>query len=310
VLLVTGLCLGDAEQDLALVARAASGQIAVDGGLGPLVGEVAPPAANLRPRALCHAASLIAGRAASFEPVKLAVALALALALCGCTETPAPVPPVFSPPPSAAAAPQLGEGVLFVITATTTSARGERVQLSMTGYQSQPFDAVPELAQSFVDQCRALGGGVVLERGGGLDDETLAAVGSSLMLIETVSTPANEGLGGGIELLLGNPFYTVVASGDGLSNPYAHECFGGYQIDSTGTVASITNYETGSPAPDLAQWRSGRYGFSVAFGSTQTLADCVITLSQLAIDSGVGDIDGWYPEGGTDQECAIGYRGQ
>jgi hypothetical protein len=242
--------------------------------------------------------------------VKLAIALAAALALCGCTATPAPVPPVFSPPPSATAAPDLGDGVLFVITATTTSSSGEPVQLSMTGYASQPFDAVPQLAQSYVDQCTALGGGVVLERGGALDDDTLTAVGSSLMPIETVSTPANEELGGGIELLLGNPFYTVVASGDGLSNPYAHQCFGGYQIDSTGTVTSITNYETGSPTPDLAQWRSGRYGFSVAFGSTQTLGDCVVTLSQLAIDSGVGDIDGWYPDGGTELECAIGYRSQ
>jgi hypothetical protein len=241
--------------------------------------------------------------------MRLALALALALALSGCTEAPAPVPPDLTPAPSVAA-PNLGEGVLFVITAITTSASGESVQLSMTGYANEPIAEVPQLARSYVDQCTALGGGVVLQREGGLDDETLAAVGSSLMLIETVSTPAHEDLGGGIELLLGNPFFTVVASGDGLSNPYAHECFGGYQISATGTVSSITNYETGSPTPDLAQWRSGRYGFSVAFGSTQTLHECVVTLSQLAIDSGVGDIDGWYPDGGTELECAIGYRGQ
>lgn len=212
-------------------------------------------------------------------------------------------------PSAIADAPELGDGIVFVITATTTSQSGDAVEITMTGYANQPVDAVPEVKRSYVDQCTALGGGVVLQRGGGLDDATLTAVGSSLMVIETVSTPAQTTLSGGIELLLGNSFYTVVASGDGLSNPYSDGCFGGYQINSTGEVTSITNYETGSPGSDLAQWRSGRYGFTVAFGSTSTLGNCVVTLTQLAIDSGVGDIDGWYPDGGTEHECAIGYRG-
>lgn len=216
----------------------------------------------------------------------------------------------MSSPTPTADAPLLDKGALFLITATTTSATGEAIEVRMTGYASRPFSDVPDITQSYVDQCTALGGGVVLQPDGGLDDATLTAVGSSLMVIETVSTPSNTTLAGGIELLLGNPFYTVVASGDGLSNPFANQCFGGYQIGSTGSVTSITNYETGSPTPDPSQWRSGRYGFAVAFASTETLSNCVVTLTQLAIDSGVGEIDGWYPDGGTETECAIGYHGQ
>ena len=241
--------------------------------------------------------------------VKPALALATMLLLAGCTAetTSAPDETMAIPAPTAEA--DFGDDTLFVISATTTAADGSAVELTMTGYASQPFHARPDIKQAYVEQCTALGGGVVLERDGGLDDASLAAVGSTLMVIETQSSPSATTLQGGIELLLGKPFYTVVAEGDGLSNPYASGCFGGYQIDSTGSVTSITNYETGSPETDLAQWRSGRYGFSVAFDSPATLGNCVVTLSQLAIDSGVNDIDGWFADGGTEFECAVGYRG-
>ena len=208
--------------------------------------------------------------------VKPAIALA-ALLLAGCTATPpvpAPVPSMDSVETPTAEA-DFGDDTLFIIAATTTAADGSAVELSMRGYASQAWDARPEVKQSYVDQCTALGGGTVMDSSGELSDETLADYGSSLMVIETTSTPAATTLTGGIELLLGNPFYTVVASGDGLSNPYANECFGGYQID-----------------------------------STAVLENCVITLTQLAIDSGVADIDGWFSDGGTDLECAIGYRGE
>ena len=245
--------------------------------------------------------------------VKPAIAIA-ALLLIGCTAAPAPVqtpaPMVTGTPTADAVDPSLDSDALFVISATTTSASGDAVELTMTGHASQAYDARPEIKQAYIDQCTALGGGTVMDADGTLDDASLAAFGSSLMVIDTTSTPASTPLVGGIELRLGNPFYFVVASGDGLSNPYASGCYGGYQIDSTGTVTSITNYETGDPTPDLAQWRSGRYGFSVAYGSSAVLENCVITLTQLAIDSGVGEIDGWYPDSGTESECAIGYRGE
>ncbi len=217
---------------------------------------------------------------------------------------------VTSPEPTAAVIdPTLDADTLFVITATTTAADGSAVDLVMTGHASQPFDARPDLAAAYVEQCAALGGGVVLDREGGLDDDTLRDVGSSLMVIDTLSTPAATTLSGGVDLLLGNAFYTVVASGDGLGNPYQDGCNAGYQVTSTGAVRSITNYETGSPAPDLAQWRSGRYGFSIAFDSTAVISECTVVLTPLAIEADVSEIDGWYPDGGSEHECAIGYRG-
>jgi hypothetical protein len=48
VLLVPALGGGEGEQDVALLAGAAAGEVAVGGGLGELVGEVAAPAADLR----------------------------------------------------------------------------------------------------------------------------------------------------------------------------------------------------------------------------------------------------------------------
>ena len=245
-------------------------------------------------------------------PVKAPLAIVALLVLAGCTATPVvPDLPMVSPSVTDDDVEDFGDDTLFVISATTTAADGSPVELQMRGYANQAFDAPGREAikQSYVEQCTALGGGTVMDASGELNDETLAAYGSSLMVIETESTPTGTTLVGGIELLLGNSFYTVVASGDGLSNPYANECFGGYQIDATGSVTSITNYETGSPTPDLAQWRSGRYGFSVAFGSTAVLENCVITLTQLAVDSDVAEIDGWGADGGTELECAIGYRG-
>lgn len=243
--------------------------------------------------------------------MKAPVAVAALLVLTGCTAAPLPAPmPTPTQTPSAAFDP--GDDTVFVITATTIASDGSPVELTMTGHANQPIDSPgrEEVKRSYIEQCTALGGGTVMDDSGALDDETLTGYGSSLMVIETVSEPAGATLTGGIELLLGNAFYTVVASGDGLSNPYANLCYGGYQIDSTGSVTSITSYETGSPEPDLAQWRGGRYGFTVAYGSAAVLENCTITLTQLAIDSGVGEIDGWYPDGGTESECAIGYRGE
>jgi hypothetical protein len=243
--------------------------------------------------------------------VRPAILIAAIALLAGCASAPpAPVPTTPSPAPTAAALdPSLDADTLFVISATTTAADGSTVDLVMTGHASQPFDARPDVADAYVEQCTALGGGVVLDRNGGLDEETLRAVGSSLMVIDTHSSPAGTALSGGVDLLLGNTFYTVVATGDGLGNPYQDGCNGGYQLTSTGMVTSITNYETGSPTPDLAQWRSGRYGFSIAFDSTAVLSDCEIVLTPLAIENDVADIDGWFADGGSEHECAIGYRG-
>jgi hypothetical protein len=244
-------------------------------------------------------------------PRHLAIAAA-ALLLAGCSAggfdaSPAPMAP--SPTPTAAEG-DYSDGTLFVIQASTTAVDGTAVQLTMTGYATQAAGDRPELAERFIGDCGALGGGTVMNADATLSAQTLADYGSTLMVIDTVSEPADVELAGAVELQLGNPFYYVVASGDGLSNPYAHSCYGGYQIGATGSVSSLTNYETGSPTPDLAQWRSGRYGFLTAFDSSAVLSDCAIELSPLAVEAQVADIDGWFSDGGSDTECAIGYRGE
>ena len=245
------------------------------------------------------------------RPRHLVIATA-ALLLAGCSTggfDPAPDPMAPSPTPTAAEG-AYGDDVLFVITATTSAADGSPVQLTMTGHASQPADARPDVAERFISECSALGGGSVMDVDATLSAQTLAEFGSTLMVIDTVSEPAGVALAGAVELQLGNPFYYVVASGDGLGNPYAHSCYGGYQIAESGSVSSVTNYETGSPTPDLAQWRSGRYGFLTAFDSSAVLSDCVVELTPLAVEAKVADIDGWFSDGGSATECAVGYRGE
>jgi hypothetical protein len=218
--------------------------------------------------------------------------------------------PVPSESPSAAIDP--GDDTLFVVTATLTEPDGSEVELQMTGHASQEWDAPGREAikDAYIDQCNELGGGTVSDTEATLDEASLDDYGSTLMVIDVVSTPPGTTLGGPVELQLGNPFHYLVASGDGLENPHAYGCYGGYQLVSTGTVTAIVNYETGSPTADLSQWRTGRYGFIAAYGSPAVFSNCTIALTARAIEADVADVDGWDTEGGTDTECAIGYQGE
>ncbi len=202
--------------------------------------------------------------------------------------------------------------ILFTIRASTTDDTGSPVALTMVAHAPQDWDAAgrADIKDSFISQCTALGGGTVSNVDGMLDEASLDAYGSTLMVIDVTSTPASQVLAGGIELKLGSPYFYEVVSGDGLSNPYAVSCYAGYQINSTGTVTSITNYESGNPTPDPKQWQTGRYGFSAAYGSSAILSGCNIQLTALAIDSGIAAVDGWAIVPGTESECAIGYQGE
>jgi hypothetical protein len=211
-----------------------------------------------------------------------------------------------------ATAPDPEDDTLFVITATMTEPNGEEVQLQMTGHAPQQWDAPgrEDVKETYIDQCTALGGGTAMDPEGLLNEASLSANGSTLMVIDVVSTPAATTLSGPVELQLGNPYHFVVVSGEGAENPYPFACYGGYRIVSTGTLSAIVNYETGSPSADLSQWRTGRYGFTSEFGSVAVFSDCTIALTARAIEADVADVDGWDAEGGTDTECAIGYQGE
>ena len=239
------------------------------------------------------------------------------LLLTGC-DPDAAFPNFDTPPPgetnrptAAPDDPALDDDTLFVVSVTTTDATGDPVQLELVGHASQEWNAPgrDEVKQTYVEQCTALGGGTVSDFEDALDDESLDAYGSTLMVLDVTSTPAGRTLSGAIELQLGSPYYYLVAAGDGLENPSASGCYGGYQLVSTGAVSAIVNYETGSSTADLSQWRTGRYGFVASYGSP-AFSDCTVELTALAIESDVGDVDGWSPDDGTETECAIGYRGE
>lgn len=223
-------------------------------------------------------------------------------------------PPLLTPLPSTTptATPlDPGDDTLFVITATLSEPAGE-VELQMIGHASQEWDAPGREAvkDAYIEQCTALGGGTVSDYEGTLDESSLDSYGSTLMVIDVVSTPAATALSGPVELQLGNPFHYLVASGDGLENPSAFGCYGGYQIVSTGTVSAIVNYETGSPSADLSQWRTGRYGFITAYGSPAVFSNCTIELTARAIEADVAEVDGWNTDGWSETDCAIGYQGE
>jgi hypothetical protein len=220
--------------------------------------------------------------------------------------SPAPSPST-SPSPSASAS-----DVLLTISATTKDKNGAPVSLLMTVHASQVWDAPgrESVKDTYIELCTALGGGSVSDDRATLNEASLAAYGSTLLVIDTESEPRGHGLAGPIDLDLGSQYYYQVAEGPGLSNPNAAGCYGGYQISSTGKVTSITNYETGNSEPDLFQWRTGRYGFTSSYRSSAVLTDCTITLTQLAIDAGVKEVDGWGVEEATPTECATGYQGE
>ena len=208
--------------------------------------------------------------------------------------------------------PDVDADVLFVITATMSEPGGAELTLQMTGHASQKWDAPGREAikDAYIEQCTALGGGTAMDPEGTLDEASLQANGSTLMVIDVVSTPAATSLRGPVELQLGNPNHYVVVSGDGVENPYPFGCYGGYRMVSTGEVSAIVNYETGSPSADLSQWRTGWYGFTSEFGSPAAFSNCTIALTPRAIEADVADVDGWDTEGGTETECAVGYQGE
>jgi hypothetical protein len=233
--------------------------------------------------------------------------------LAGCDPAPLiTLTPVPTEAPTTAATSNPEDDTLFVITATLSEPNGEDVELTMTGHAPKAWDAPGRetIKHAYLEQCTALGGGTSANPDGALDESTLGANGSTLMVIDVVSTPSATTLSGPVELQLGNPIHYVVVSGEGAENPYRYHCFGGYRIVSTGTLSAIVNYETGSPNADLSQWRTGRYGFTSEFGSTAVFSNCTIALTARATEADVADVDGWDTENGTETECAVGYQGE
>jgi hypothetical protein len=221
-------------------------------------------------------------------------------------------PPAESTTPTPVATVEAPSDVLFTVTATTTDSEGGPVQLTMTAHRPQPSTnpGRESIRDEYIDGCNALGGGSVSNVDIGLlDSGILAGYGSSLMVIDVESTPAGRTFANPISLSLGSPYYFQVTTGDNVSNLTESYCYPGSQLDGTGAVTDITNYETASATPDPTQWRYGRYGFTIE-GGKKTLENCTFTSTPLAVADGMNDVDGWSATGATNKSCAIGYQGE
>ena len=246
----------------------------------------------------------------------LAVVAASVLLLTACVPTlsddDAPPPPTPKPVETVVAdEPDEPDDVLFTVTAGTTDDVGTPVTVTLTAHAPQSWDAPGRAAvkDDFLSLCGALGGGSVWDPEATASDATLGAYGSTLMVIDVVSTPAGLSLEP-IDLLAGSFYYQQVASGDVTPVTEIEGCTAGNRLTQTGTVRAITDYESGSAAGDLDQWIAGSYGFTATFGTSTTFTSCDVELTPLFATYDLGEIEGWDAAQATDTACWIGYQGE
>lgn len=251
--------------------------------------------------------------------VSLAVVAASVLLLTACVPT-SPTgddKPAGEPPTPVETAepvvdePEAPSDVLFTVTAGTTDETGAPITLTMTGHAPQHWDAAgrESVKTDFIAGCGALGGGSVWEVGAPLTDATLDAYGSTLMVIDIESTPAGRAFEA-IDLLAGSFYYQQVGFGDIAPVTDFPGCTAGSRLDSTGSASIITNYESGNPEGDLAQWITGSYGFAAVYGSSTTFGSCTTELTPLAATYDLASITGWDAAMTTPTQCWIGYQGE
>lgn len=248
----------------------------------------------------------------------LAVAAASLLLLAGCAPTlpPGGDSPSASPKPVETVAPEDAEpeapsDVLFTVTALTTDDAGAPVTLTLTGHAPQHWDAAgrESVKDDFIARCGALGGGTVWEAGAPLNDATLDAYGSTLMVIDVEGTPAGRTFEA-IDVLGGSFYYQQVGSGALVPNTDFPGCTAGSRVASTGSGTIITDYENGQPDGDLAQWIAGSYGFTAVYGSSTTFTSCTTELTPLAATFDLASLPGWDAAQSTPTACWIGYQGE
>lgn len=228
----------------------------------------------------------------------------------GTDESPASPSPAPSATDDAVEEPEAPSDVLFTITAGTTDDTGAPVTITMTGHAPQHWDAAgrESVKNDFIAQCGALGGGSVWEIGAPLTDATLAAYGSTLMVIDVESTPAGRTVEP-IDLLAGSFYYQQVGTGAVAPVAELPGCSGS-RLVSTGSATLITDYESGQPTGDLAQWLTGSYGFTAAYGSSTTFTSCTATLTPLAATYPLSSLPGWDVTQSTATQCWTGYQGE
>ena len=250
------------------------------------------------------------------SPLVAVAASLLLLTACGPTAPTGGDAPTGSPTPLDTAQPadeepEAPSDVLFTVTAVTTDETGSPVTLTMTGHAPQHWDAAgrESVKNDFIAGCSALGGSSVWDVGATLNDATLDAYGSTLMVIDVAGTPAGRSFEA-IDLLAGSFYYQQVGSGDLDAVTDIEGCTAGSRVSSTGSGTIITDYESGSTEGDLTQWLTGSYGFTAMFGSSTTFTSCTTELTPLAETFDLTSFEGWDAGHSTETACWIGYQGE
>ncbi|MBC7723926.1 MAG: hypothetical protein H7146_04135 [Burkholderiaceae bacterium] len=246
----------------------------------------------------------------------LTVVAVLLLSACSAAPAPAPTTPptVEAPSPSPTATPvEETDDALFTISAKVRATDGTTMDISLVGHTPIPVTSsgASRLASTFVEKCSAMGGYSMSNAALPVSMDTLVNYGSSLMRIDYSTTPDDHTIYSPVDLELGSPYFSEVVTGDGFVAVTTNRtCTGGYQLTKSGSGMAILNFESGSPAPDLAQWRYGHYGFSVPFASGASIEACSVEVSDLAQET-VAEVPGWEPgSDATGISCGTGYRGE
>lgn len=245
--------------------------------------------------------------------IVVAAALSFTIAGCSSASTQPEKAPVKSSSPSttpSATATAKPKDVLFTVTANVRGKDGSTIGIELTAHE--PVVSTESTAKSlqteFLGEC---GGGV-----GGIPvtGDTLAANGSILMGIDLAASVSGKPFAYPLDLALGSQNFAQAAKGTGVTEGDASSpCYGvpSHRWSTAGPAHAVADFESGTPGPDTDSWRYGQYGFSVPFDSNTTIEACKVTLTTLATDAGVTEIDGWDPStAATGTTCLIGHVGE
>jgi hypothetical protein len=249
----------------------------------------------------------------ALSAVALVAVLGITMAGCSSTSTEttkAPTKsaaPVVTPSASATAEPK---DVLFTITANVRGKDGSTIGIQLTAHEPivSTESSAKTLQTEFLGEC---GGGV-----GGIPvtADTLATNGSILMGIDLAASVSGKPFAYPLDLAVGSQNFAQAAKGTGITEGDASSpCYGvpSHRWSTAGPAHAVADFESGSPGPDTESWRYGQYGFSVPFDSNTTIEACKVTLTTLATDAGVTEIDGWDPTtAATGTTCLIGHVGE
>lgn len=247
-----------------------------------------------------------------------AVALMVAgLVLAGCSSEPKTEvsEPTAEATPSAtpSASPVAPDDTVLTVAAKVRAVDGTTLDISLVGRApvASTDPAARGLVADFLEQCSALDGTSSADTTVPVSEQTLADAGSSLMLIEFSATPEGHTFFAPLDLGLGSQYAPKVAFGGTTQAVIANEsCIGQYQVTGSGETRAIVDYESPSGTPDVEQWVTGYYGFSVPVDSGASIESCTASVTPLGLPDTEG-APGW-DQGAlvSGVSCGIGYIGE